>query len=87
MTRYLEEIMLLSRMFRWFNHSQDGQKRKARVINQRRLRLEPLEKRNLLSVTISGTIAVSNLPCATKITTTTPCSYMGTFGDTYRTFG
>jgi hypothetical protein len=56
--------MWLSRVFRSFRGRQHGKKQKACVVKQRRLFLEPLEERRLLSVLVQGTIVVSNLPCA-----------------------
>ena len=40
--------------------------KKPIVAKQRTLRFEALEDRRLLAITIKGTIAVSNLPCATS---------------------
>ena len=53
----------------WFSRLFTSSKRrklrkKPNVARQRRLRVERLEDRKLLAVTISGTIDVSNLTCA-----------------------
>ena len=58
--------MWLSRLFT--SSRSRRRPKKSNVAPQRRLCVERLEDRRLLTITISGTIDVSNLPCATQTT-------------------